>query len=124
MYATENFNGDCTDDLLRPVKQWQARQESKDLSKVTIRGLLSKVQSGSWMGGVPPYGYDLKYENSEGRFLFILRHLPDRTKKVLDEKGQATAIPTNTTEAEYRFGGGVMSKRRNVKTWLVLVHPE
>ena len=36
LYATENFNGDYTDDLLRPVKQWQARQESKDLSKVTI----------------------------------------------------------------------------------------
>ena len=41
LYAGENFSGDATDDLLRPVKQWQARQESKDLSKVTIRGLLS-----------------------------------------------------------------------------------
>jgi DNA invertase Pin-like site-specific DNA recombinase len=54
-YVSENFNGDSTDDLLRPVKQWQARQESKDLSKVTIRGLLSKSKTGSWMGGVPPY---------------------------------------------------------------------
>jgi DNA invertase Pin-like site-specific DNA recombinase len=52
-YASENFNGDTTDDLLRPVKQWQARQESKDLSKVTIRGLLSKSETGTWMGGVP-----------------------------------------------------------------------
>ncbi|MCH9035540.1 MAG: recombinase family protein, partial [Planctomycetes bacterium] len=43
-YVSENFNGDATDDLLRPVKQWQARQESKDLSKVTIRGLLSKME--------------------------------------------------------------------------------
>jgi len=34
----------ATDDLLRPVKQWQARQELKDLSKVAIRGLLSKGQ--------------------------------------------------------------------------------
>ena len=49
LYVTENFNGDTTDDLLRPVKQWQARQESKDLSKVTIRGLLSKVEGGWWM---------------------------------------------------------------------------
>jgi len=24
-YVSENFNGDTTDDLLRPVKQWQAR---------------------------------------------------------------------------------------------------
>ena len=26
-YVSENFTGDTTDDLLRPVKQWQARQE-------------------------------------------------------------------------------------------------
>ncbi len=87
LYATENFNGDTTDDLLRPVKQWQARQESKDLSKVTVRGLLSKVEGGWWMGGTPPYGYDLRYENAEGTFLFILRFMPDGSKQLLDEKG-------------------------------------
>lgn len=86
IYITENFNGDTTDDLLRPVKQWQARQESKDLSKVTIRGLLSKVEGGWWMGGVPPYGYDLRYENAEGNFLFILRFIPDGSKQLLNEK--------------------------------------
>ena len=31
IYTSENFNGDGTDDLIRPVKQWQAREESKDL---------------------------------------------------------------------------------------------
>lgn len=87
IYVSENFNGDVTDDLLRPVKQWQARQESKDLSKVTIRGLLSKVEGGWWMGGTPPYGYDLRYENAEGKFLFILRFMPDGSKQLLDEKG-------------------------------------
>lgn len=87
IYVTENFNGDTTDDLLRPVKQWQARQESKDLSKVTIRGLLSKVEGGWWMGGTPPYGYDLRYQNAEGKFLFILRFMPDGSKRLLDEKG-------------------------------------
>ncbi|MHC4466971.1 MAG: recombinase family protein [Planctomycetota bacterium] len=84
-YISENFNGDTTDDLLRPVKQWQARQESKDLSKVTIRGLLSKSETGTWMGGVPPYGYDLRYENAEGKFLLILRYMPDGTKQILDK---------------------------------------
>lgn len=61
LYATEGFAApgmSCeTDDLLRPVKQWQARQESKDLSRVTIRGLLSRSTGGWWMGGVPPLGY-------------------------------------------------------------------
>jgi DNA invertase Pin-like site-specific DNA recombinase len=87
IYVAENFNGDTTDDLLRPVKQWQARQESKDLSKVTIRGLLSKVEGGWWMGGTPPYGYDLRYQNAEGKFLFILRFMPDGSKQLLGEKG-------------------------------------
>ena len=89
-YISENFNGDSTDDLLRPVKQWQARQESKDLSKVTIRGLLSKVETGWWMGGTPPYGYDLGYESAEGKFLFILRYIPDGSKQIFDENGQLT----------------------------------
>ncbi len=90
LYVSENFNGDSTDDLLRPVKQWQARQESKDLSKVTIRGLLSKVVGGWWMGGVPPCGYDLRYENESGGFLFVVRFLRDGTKEVLDEEGMVT----------------------------------
>ncbi len=87
-YVSENFNGDTTDDLLRPVKQWQARQESKDLSKVTIRGLLSKSGSGFWMGGTPPYGYDLRYENADSKFLLILRYMPDGSKKVLNKQGK------------------------------------
>jgi len=86
-YVSENFNGDTTDDLLRPVKQWQARQESRDLSKVTIRGLLSKSDTGFWMGGTPPYGYDLRYENADGKFLLILRYMPDGSKQLLDKKG-------------------------------------
>ena len=63
LYVGENFSGDATDDLLRPVKQWQAREESKDLAKVTIRGMLSRVESGYWNGGSPPFGYDLRYES-------------------------------------------------------------
>ena len=90
LYTAENFSGDATDDLLRPVKQWQAREESKDLSKVTIRGLLSRIEGGFWNGGTPPYGYDLRYESPGGNgaaFLFVLQYQPDGTKLVLDESG-------------------------------------
>jgi len=90
LYVSENFNGDATDDLLRPVKQWQARQESKDLSKVTIRGLLSKSETGCWMGGIPPHGYDLQYENADGKFLFVVRYMPDGSKQILDEDRNMT----------------------------------
>jgi len=97
IYASENFTGDRTDDLLRPVKQWQAREESKDLSKVTIRGLLSRATNGAsptqgdtgrgwWMGGAPPFGYDLAYESQSGEFLFYLRYMRDGTKRMFDKK--------------------------------------
>lgn len=110
VYVSENFTGDRTDDLLRPVKQWQAREESKDLSKVTIRGLLFKIgpngasraslrstadgpenkntseTGGWWMGGVPPHGYDLAYQNHAGEFLFHLRYHPDCTKQMFDQQ--------------------------------------
>ena len=104
IYTSENFNGDGTDDLLRPVKQWQAREESKDLAKVVIRGLLSKTESGGgsangngtskctsggggwWMGGAPPYGYDLAYESQMGEFLFCLRYMRDGSKQMLNSK--------------------------------------
>ncbi len=91
LYVAEGFAGfgesSDTDDLLRPVKQWQARQESKDLSKVTIRGQLSKAETGGWMGGVPPHGYDLRYTSDRGEFLFRLRFMPDGTKQQLDDAG-------------------------------------
>jgi len=87
VYVSEGFNGDDTDDLLRPVKQWQARQESKDLSKVTIRGLLSRAGAGWWSGGVPPFGYDLAYYAADGRFLMTVRYEQDCSKSILDEEG-------------------------------------
>jgi DNA invertase Pin-like site-specific DNA recombinase len=91
LYVGENFSGDATDDLLRPVKQWQAREESKDLAKVTIRGKPSRVESGYWNGGSPPFGYDLRYEclrEDSGAFLFVLRVQADGSKLVLDESGK------------------------------------
>ena len=92
VYVAENLSGDDTDDLLLPVKQWQARQELKDLSKVTIRGLLSKVDGGWWMGGTPPFGYDLAYYNGRDEFLMTVRFMPDGTKQVLDDQGRLQRV--------------------------------
>jgi len=90
VYISEGFNGDDTDDLLRPVKQWQARQESKDLSLVTIRGQLSRVAGGWWNGGTPPFGYDLAYYSSAGMLRKIVRYQPDGTKVLLNAQGNMT----------------------------------
>jgi len=91
IYTAEAFTGDDTDDLLRPVKQWQARQESKDLSLVTIRGQLSRVHEGLWNGGTPPYGYDLAYYTSAGEIRTIVRYQPDGTKVLLNAQGEVTS---------------------------------
>jgi len=40
----------------------------------------------------PPYGYDLRYENADGKFLLILRYMPDGSKKVLNEQGKVIRI--------------------------------
>ena len=90
IYVSEGFDGSDTDDLLRPVKQWQARQELKDLSKVTIRGLLSRADGGWWVGGTPPYGYDLVYYNRSGEFLCTVRFMEDGSKSVMDTEGNIT----------------------------------
>ena len=50
---------------------------------------MSKIHNkgGWWMGGVPPYGYDLRHESSDGEFLMIVRYMPDGCKQILDESG-------------------------------------
>jgi DNA invertase Pin-like site-specific DNA recombinase/phage host-nuclease inhibitor protein Gam len=88
VYASENFAGDDSDDLVRPVKQWQARQESKDLSKVTIRGQLSSIESGSYMGGVPPYGYDYLYLDSGGKPVQRVRFNERGEKEIYSRDGR------------------------------------
>jgi DNA invertase Pin-like site-specific DNA recombinase len=92
VYVSEGFNGDDSDDLLRPVKQWQARQESKELSKVTIRGLLSRSGEGWWSGGQPPYGYDLVYWSADGRFLMTVRYDAELSKQILDGDGNVVRV--------------------------------
>ena len=92
IYISEGFNGDDTDDLLRPVKQWQARQELKDLSKVTIRGLLTRSEGGWWMGGTPPYGYDLAYYSISGDFVCVVRFIEDGSRQMLDRDGKLARV--------------------------------
>lgn len=53
--------------------------------------MLSRVESGYWNGGSPPFGYDLRYESPRkdgGTFLFVLRFQADGSKLVLDESGE------------------------------------
>lgn len=92
IYTSEGFNGGDSDDLIRSVKQWQARAESKDLSKVTIRGQVSMVDKGYWGGGIPPFGYDLLYEDAAGRSIRRVRFAIDGTKEEFDAMGALVRV--------------------------------
>ena len=95
LYITEGFTDTFVDDLVRPVKQWQARQESKDLAKVVIRGFVSKFAAkggGWWLSGHPPYGYDRRFEDASGNHLCIVRSMADSSKQVLDDSGNLMRI--------------------------------
>jgi len=92
IYTSEGFNGGDSDDLIRSVKQWQARAESKDLSKVTIRGQVSVVDKGYWSGGVPPYGYDFLYEDPEGKPIRRIRYTIEGCKEEYDPAGHLVRI--------------------------------
>jgi DNA invertase Pin-like site-specific DNA recombinase len=92
IYISEGFTGSDADELILPVKQWQARQELKDLAKVTLRGMKSRVQKGRWNGGTPPYGYDLSYFASDDSFINIMRFMPDGTKQLLDAEGNIVRV--------------------------------
>jgi len=87
VYATEQFADDFTGELIRPMRQWQARQESVDLSRLTARGQMSAVQAGSYFGSTPPWGYDYLYRNSRGEPYQIVRYLPSGEKEVYDPDG-------------------------------------
>jgi DNA invertase Pin-like site-specific DNA recombinase len=87
-YVTEGFTGQATDDIHRALKQYLAREESRDLSKVTIRGQLSSVKAGWWSGGVPPYGYDLEYVDPAGQTLHTVRFMESGEKAVFNLDGR------------------------------------
>ena len=53
IYTSEGLRGDDADDLILGTKQWLARQESKDTSKDSIRGMLSRITKGLSSSGHP-----------------------------------------------------------------------
>ncbi|MFH1314631.1 MAG: recombinase family protein [Candidatus Eisenbacteria bacterium] len=92
VYVKENFNGDDTDDLVRPVKQWQAHDKAIGLSLDTIRGQISRAEKGRWNGGMPPDGLDLQYFDPTGRPYMRMRFVANGDghwkKEIYDNDGK------------------------------------
>ncbi|GJM45561.1 MAG: hypothetical protein DHS20C21_24030 [Gemmatimonadota bacterium] len=87
IYVSENFKDDETGDLVRNMKQWIAQQESRDTSKVTLRGQISNTERGSWSGGQAPYGFDFAYHDTNDVHYQTVRFLPSGDKHVFTPDG-------------------------------------
>jgi len=83
VYISENFKGDDSDDLVLGTKQWLARQESKDKSKDTIRGQLSRILRGV-SGSGHPYAYYRQVINKDGKVIQVCKR-GEKSRAVNDE---------------------------------------
>ena len=84
VYANEGFTGGESDGLLLSVKQHMAHQMVLDVSKLTIRGQVSRATKGRWCGGRPPYGYDLVHFGSDGEPYQVVRYLRNGNREIRD----------------------------------------
>ena len=82
VYVAETLTGTDADDLLLATKQWLAHRMVVDLSRVTLRGQLSRVGKGRWCGGRPPYGYDLVYYDAADMPYQTIRFLDSGEREV------------------------------------------
>jgi DNA invertase Pin-like site-specific DNA recombinase len=88
IYCKDNVPAGAIGDLMINVHQFMANQYVMDLSKVTIRGLITHSESGARCGGCPPYGYDVVYHDSTGRPYQHVRWLESGDKEVYDLDGR------------------------------------
>ncbi len=66
VYIADNLRGDDSDDLIIGTMQWVKHQQIKDISRDTIRGLVTLASQG-WSAGRPtPYGYVRAIVSTDG----------------------------------------------------------
>ena len=111
IYCAENLPADRIGDLIRDIKQWQKREFLIDLSRDTIRGLVSRAEQGFWNGGLPPYGYLRCVVSADGKHRRVIRNgekiwkeKSDRITLVPDEEKAETVRWIFRTYATGRFG--------------------
>ncbi|MFH1189527.1 MAG: recombinase family protein [Candidatus Omnitrophota bacterium] len=83
IYISENLRGDDSDDLVLGTKQWLARQESKDKSRDSIRGMLSRICKGLSSSG-HPYAYYRQIINKNGDIIQICKR-GEKSRAINDE---------------------------------------
>jgi DNA invertase Pin-like site-specific DNA recombinase len=90
--VSDPLPGSDFDGVLLMFKQTLAHMEVKDTSRRTIRGQVSRARSGCWMGGTPPFGYDLAYLDPKGVVYAIVRFIETGEKQVFHPNGQLDRV--------------------------------
>ncbi len=90
--VSDPLPGNDFDYMLLTFKQTLAHMEVKDTSRRTIRGQVSRARTGCWMGGTPPFGYDLAYLDPKGVVYAIVRFMETGEKQVLHPDGQLDRV--------------------------------
>lgn len=50
-------DGSSGDEIYKSVARQMAAEYSRELARKVVQGMVRKAKMGSWLGGVPPYGY-------------------------------------------------------------------
>ncbi|MEE9269757.1 MAG: recombinase family protein [Candidatus Krumholzibacteria bacterium] len=69
-----------------------SHSEVKKTAWKTIDGQLLRVNAGWWMGGTPPFGYDLHYFDSAGKRFMVVRYLKSGKKEILRPDGTTDRV--------------------------------
>lgn len=86
-YTADGLVGGEADEWLLPIKQVVAHKYVQDLSKLTIRGQVSRASKGRWAGGRPPFAFDLKYYDSSDEPLHVVRYLATGEREIRTPDG-------------------------------------
>lgn len=85
--VTEPMSGNDLDYVMLPLRQLEAHTAVKKTSKNTLLGQARRASEGAWIGGAPPYGYDLIYVSAKGDPYTRIRSLESGERALLKPDG-------------------------------------
>lgn len=65
-------DGSPADEIYKSVARQMAADFSRDLARKVVQGMIRKAKMGSWLGGVPPFGYR-KEKNQNGHISLVIQ---------------------------------------------------
>lgn len=90
--VTEPLPGGDLDYLMIPMRQMEAHNAVKKISRETLGGQTARAKEGARTGGLPPYGYDNAYVSASGEVYARIRHLESGQRLLLKADGSVERV--------------------------------